>query len=436
MDGPNPVSPESGASSASSQPASGSRMSMRDAIRTAVTSQPEFSGKGSSPTGAEPTPDDTIGSDGKAKPAADGGDTAAYLDADEADGGADLKTGAQPAPTSEKATPLSAGEQGSGDAAKAALPEAPARWPAEERAVFAKLPVDAQRILLAREQRFNSAYTQATQHLADTRKSLEHLTSAFTPQLRSQMQGAGLDERGAIDYLVRYHQMYETNPVAYVQAAIQAKGLSPQQIFPDLAGGQGKTQQADAEAGEGEWVDPYVAKVTQKYDTQLGEMQRQLQSLIQSHQTQTQAQRQQVAESLETVVSEFADAADESGQPRYPHLGQVFDHMLYLMKADPQIQQIPLTRAREKLEAAYEMAVYRLPETRQALIDREVEQRLQASRASAQAESQRREQAQAAERAKRASVARPSPGANAPDMRPASTSIKEAARRAVSEHYR
>jgi hypothetical protein len=426
MDGLQTVSPQDGGAPAS-EPASGGKMSMREAIRAAVTSQPEFSGGKSSPASEEPTPDDVVGAEPKATAKPDSG--VPVSPGQDADASA-LKTGQTPAPT----TPAQPGEHGLRDAAQAALPDAPARWPAAERAWFAALPDDGKRLVLEREKRFNTAYTQVTQDLADTRKKHEHLTSAFTPELRSQMQGAGLDERGAIDYLVRYHQLYETNPVAYVQAAIKAKGLSPQQIFPDLAGTSPSAQPQPP--AEDEWVDPYVRQFTQRYDTELDAVKREQQTLISALRQQATSQQQQMLQSLEEVVSDFASTTDDAGNAAYPHIGEVFDRMLHLMNTDPQLRQIPPTRAREKLEQAYEMAVYLTPELRQRMIDGTVEQRLARQKADAEAERKSREQADAVARAKRASTARPSPGSDAPGARPGRTTIRDAARNAVMEHYR
>lgn len=424
---------QGGAPSPSAESASGAapaKMSMREAIQRAVSSQPEFSGRGQAPASAEPSPDDIVGEAPKATAPTDTSSTANAAPGQDAASAADLPASDKPA----QPTPAQPGEQGLRDAATAVLPDAPARWPAAERAWFATLSDDAKKLVMDREKRFNTSYTQATMELADTRKRHERLTSAFTPELRTQMQGAGLDERGAIDYLVRYHQMYETNPVAYVQAAAKAKGLTPQQIFPELAA-TAATAQPQPQAEE-EWVDPYVAKVTQKYDSELADMKRSLQTLIQTQQQSATTQQQQVLSSLEDVVSDFAQTADDAGNLTYPHIETVFESMLYLMNTNPSLQQIPPTRAREKLEKAYEMAVYMTPELRQQMIDGSVESRIAQERATAEAARKAGENAAAVDRAKRASTARPSPGANAPGVMPGRTSIRDAATRAVREHYR
>ncbi len=424
MDGLPTVSPEGGESS--SQPASGGKMSMRDAVRAAVSSQPEFSGASSSPASGEPTPDDVVGAEPKATAKPDS--SASSAPGQDGDAPAP-KPGEQPAST----TPAQPGEQGQRDAAHSALPDAPARWPAAERAWFAALPDEGKRLVLEREKRFNSAYTQATQELADTRKRHEHLTSAFTPSLRSQMQRAGMDERGALDYLVQYHNLYETNPVAYVQAAVKAKGLTPQQIFPDLAG-TSQAPQPQPKDGEAEWVDPYVQQLTQKYDNQLGTLRDQLQSVIGHLQQSAEGQHRSMLTSLEDVVNDFAGTTDAAGNPKYPHIETVFEDMLTLMSTHPQLQQIPPARAREKLEKAYDMAVHLSPDLRQQLIDGSVNERLASERAASEAERKRKEQADAVEKARRASTARPSPGADAPGARPGRMTIKEAARQAVTPH--
>jgi hypothetical protein len=436
MDGLQPVSPETSAPAPSAQPASGTssgRMSIKDAARAAVQSLSHSSSSSAAPASAPDEPDDTVPDAPPATAPGDGGPVIP-TDASAIDGAETTAAKAEDArslpgtkaPDPEKSGPL----------------EAPSRWPAEERATFSRLPDDAKRILLEREKRFNTAYTQATQELAKTREKYDHLASAFTPELRSQMSRSGLDERGAIGYLVQYHQLYETNPVAYVQAAIQAKGLTPQQVFPQLAAAAQPSPTAPAPA-EDDWLDPAVIRhtqtLTQPLNQELETVKRTLAELQTAHrnaqqQAELHAQREQQAmlQSLEEVVSAFAGATDEAGTPRYPHLDQVFDQMMHLMSTDPGLQAMPVARAQDKLERAYEMAVRLHPELYQLEIDRLTEQRLAALK-------KREDEARAAEaaaRAKRAQTVRPQPGSQGGSVTPGRMSIRDAAKKAVVEHYR
>jgi hypothetical protein len=434
MDGLQPVSPEPGAAAAPSQPASG-RMSIKDAARAAVQSLSDSSSSPSAPASAPDEPDDTFPDTPPATAPGDGGSPDAQPDA------AGSKAAEKPAAKADDARSLPGTKVP--DPEKSGPLEAPSRWPAEERASFAKLPDDAKRILLAREQRFNTAYTQATQDLADVRKKYDHLASAFTPELRSQMSRSGLDERGAIGYLVQYHQLYEANPVAYVQAAIQAKGLTPQQVFPQLAAAPQPSPSPDAPGAEEDWIDPAVMRHlqsrTQGFNTELEAVRRELAMLkqtaqdSQNHLRERQLREQQtMLESLETVVAHFAAATGEDGAVRYPHLDQVFDQMLHLMGTDPGLAALPPTRALEKLERAYEMAVRLHPDLYQQQIDRLAEERI----AALKRQQDEARAAEAAARARRAQTVRPMPGAQGGSVTQGRMSIRDAARKGVAEHYR
>lgn len=431
----NAESPQDGA--AASEPAIG-RMSIKDAARAAVSSMPEFAGKSASSANEELGPDDTVPKAPPATAPKDGSDTDVPLDEEDPAAADKPAAGKQPADDA-RSLP---GEPGPKDADKSALPEAPARWPKEERAWFSTLTEEGKRFALAREKRFNTAYTQVTQELSDTRKNHERLTGAFTPAYRSQMQRAGLDERGALDYLVQFHDLYETNPVRYVQAAIQAKGLTPQQIFPDLASHAQPSPTPAPTPGDEEWLDPVVLKHTQQITTgfnqELETVKRTLAELTKAHQDNhtrhQQAQlleKQTMLESLETVVGDFAAATDEAGGARYPHLESVFDTMLYLMKTNPALQAIPVARAQDKMEQAYEMAVRLNPDLYQQRIQTDVERRL-ADEKKRLADGQA---AEAAARARRVSTVKPSPGASGASVAQGKMSIRDAARKAVSQHF-
>lgn len=431
------VSPDTSAPSAPSQPASG-RVSMKDAIRSAVQDMSNSAGKSAAPASAPDKPDDTAAPEPSSPAEDSGGPQKAKPDAAKPKGAEQPAAKAAGEP---KSAPPSEGKPGSQAPAKAASLEAPARWLPQERADFSRLPDDAKRILLAREQRFNSAYTQATQQLAETRQRLEGLTSVFTPTYRQQMQQAGLDERGAIEYLTRFHDLYEADPVRYVRAAIEAKGLTPSQVFPQLAASH-QPSTTPAQQSEDEWIDPAVLKQTHSlrdhFNQELATVRQSLAQLTQSQQQalaeqqrRADTERQAMQQSLEDVVTAFATATGEGGELRYPHFEDVFDQMLYLMQTNPALKQIPLTNVNARLEQAYEMAVRLNPDLYQASIDAAAENRLAAYRQEQEANAA----AQAAERAKRVATVQPSPGANAGAVRPGRMSLRDSVKTAVSEHY-
>ena len=66
--------------------------------------------------------------------------------------------------------------------------EAPVRWSAEDKEVFASLPNEAKAILIQREKSMEGDYTRKTQDLAEQRKSLEpvkNIMDKWSPALQS-----------------------------------------------------------------------------------------------------------------------------------------------------------------------------------------------------------------------------------------------------------
>lgn len=272
--------------------------------------------------------------------------------------------------------------------------EAPKNWPKDRRDEFATLPDNVKSILLAREKEFNQGLTKNAQENAEHRKRSEAISSVFNAEHRKQMESAGVDEIGAVRQFVALHDFFTRDPVGYLKHLIGVTGVKQDQLF----GGQPQQQTQPAQpASADDWVDPHVIELRSELQTLKAENQHLKQNFTQFQSSYS--QREQL--SLREEVDRFKSAADQTGNPAYPHYDAVMPIMRHLMDADPEIAAIPDWKAQDKLKAAYEKAVWMNPDVRQALIDNQVNQSLSSQLKTAEVE-----------RAKAAASKRPSPGAN------------------------
>jgi len=296
-------------------------------------------------------------------------------------------------------------EARTGDQAVEVL-KAPSRWPAERRAEFERLPVEAQRILLERDREANTLVTKVTQEAAALRKTAEGLQSLFSEDHRKQMKAAGLDEVGAVRYLLSMHDAMNRDPVSFVRRIVAEAGLRPEQIFAE------KEQTVNGRASEDEWMDPHVKQLADQY----AQLQQQLQQLHE-------AQRRAAFDAMVAEIETFEAEKDAHGNLKHPLFKDVSETMMKLLREHPELRQIPDHQMRRKLERAYELAIYADPKMRERVIEEELARRLQ-----------ERQSQMAAERAAKASAVRPSPGAAAPDVKPrGAVSVRDAVRQAAAQ---
>lgn len=398
------------------EPAPG-KMSLRDAVRAGVQSVPKFSGKQeASPASDDLATEEPSPSDAPARATPDAGSSAPDTpDAGDGDG----------------VTPRPVEGHTDEQASKEPL-AAPSRWPEDRRKAFEALPEDAKRILLEREKEFNTGLTQNAQKSADSVKKLEAINSHFQDHHRREMQAAGLDEAGAIRDLLSRHDAFNRDPVGYGAAVakqlgkgdpalyiaelIKRTGVTPDKLFPGYQP-QGQQPQADPAAPPpvDEWEDPAIVEMKRE----LGEL-KQFYQQQRDRESQTAKEQQDAAKrQFYEQVEAFETAVNTDGTPKYPHIGSVINEVIRLVSNDPELYRNP----QSVLEAAYGQAIYANPTVRQTLMEEEFSKRLAAKEAQA-----------AAERAKKAAPARPSPGSAGGSVNRGKMSIKDAVRTAVAQH--
>jgi len=378
------------------------KLSLDEAVKTAVQSLQE------SDTQAVPNADADAEHVDEAEDEAheasadvDGGDPDPDADKDAKD--ADK---AETPAKSEESDSEKAGQDAS-EAASSTL-DAPARWPKDRKEQFDKLPDDAKKIVLEREAEFNKGFTEYAQKVQGEVKLAQTVRESFTDDHREQMRTSGLDEAGAVRELVKLHDYYHRDPVSYVKAAIKHRQLTPEQVFPELFGGDAPDQQeGEASAPDHPQHDPALQTVQQD----VGSIKRFLSDQI----------RQQQLSFVEQTINRLADEKDEGGNPKHPHFDEVIDDVMSLLERDKRTTSGDIGQLDEVLREAYETAVYRRPDLRQQIIDSEVQSRLAAETKTAEAD-----------KARKAATRKGSPGSSTGKARKGKMSLDEAVRAAVN----
>jgi len=355
--------------------------------------------------------------------------------------GTHSKADAKPAPDA-KAAP---------EPAKGSL-EAPRQWKKEWREKFEKLTPEAKEILLERDREYNKGFTKNAQEHAEVRRFSEGVKSAFQPHHRQQMAQTGLDDVGAVKYLLAQHDAFNSDPVGFVATTAKQVG-DPLKFLSAVAQRAGVSLDASASqaaqaqpaqaADAAEWVDPQVIELRKQLDEtrqQLGGitqyLQTQTQTAAQREATMREAQERQWQGRVATEIENFVGATDDQGNLLYPHAEDVQQQMAVLLASEPTLAKLKYSDPARALQEAYQHAVYLNPQIRESVIEAEKARALAAKEAEWRQQFQTAQAAQAAHRAKTAATVKGSPGANGSSRPQQRMSIDEAVRAGVRSVFR
>lgn len=296
-------------------------------------------------------------------------ETRATAKADKTDAAADEDPASDADPAS--ADPAAA------PAPKAATLEPPQRWPAERKQVFAKLPPEAQKEMLALTKDLEGGFTRKAMELSDQAKFAEAVRGLWSDDTsRAQMAQVGLDEVGYVRYLHSLQRFATQEPARYIAWAMQSLGVRPEQLGiggqPQQTNGQQASNSTGDPALDDILIDPAVKELRQEFASQretIQQLQARLQAEDQRAQQYQQQQRQARAQAIANTWQEFRATIDDSGQLAFPHADVLMRKMGALMETDPEIA--PMTDGMEKLIAAYEQAMWATPSLRTARLDSE-----------------------------------------------------------------
>lgn len=244
-----------------------------------------------SDVGRERNPDGTF----KAKPEGDGATPAVPL---------------EPVKAAAAATDPAAAAAATGKA------EPPARWNAEEKAIFAKLPPDAQKAMAALDERFRGDWTRKTQEAAAVRAEADPILKIFEPH-REALALANQTPAGIVQRWAAAEQFLQRDPVEAVTWLVTNYLRQPGGVEALVARLTGEA------APGGEAIDPTVKPLYDRIDR--------LESHIAGRQR---ADGEATISRTVQTIDQFLEEKDQSGKPLRPYADDVLDDMIALSKAD------------------------------------------------------------------------------------------------------
>lgn len=295
----------------------------------------------------------------------------------------------------EDAAPLSASKHDDDDEGFDPL-NAPKHWPDADKQAFAKLTREGQEIALKLAKNLEGGFTRKSQELSDKARFADSVRGLFDDTSRAQLQRAGVDEVGYFNHLHSLQRFATQEPVKYLKWAMQNLGITPDQLGISQAkpDHQGQSQPA---AGHDPLQDLLVDPEVARMKAELNELRDIVHGERRAKAEAEHATRVNTANALNTQIRAFREALDDHGQLQYPHFDAVKAHMGALMDTDPDLAR--LADGPEKLQKAYDMAIWARPDLRQGFIEQEAQKKV--------LEAQKKRDA---ERAKRATSVKPSAG--------------------------
>jgi hypothetical protein len=322
------------------------------------------------------------------------------------------KPGGEKAPRPKEANKLESDKDtGAHEAPK--VFEAPKHWSEADRSAFAGLTDDAKGIVTKLAKNLEAGFTRKSQELSDKAKFADGVRGLFTDADRQQMAQAGTDEQGVMHYLLGLQRFATQKPVEYLKWAMQNLRVTPDMLgLPQANQQDPKKPEEDIEAL---LRDPKVSAL----EAELAALKQWRDEELSSRQQNQQRTYATQVQSIQSAISDFRSAIDDdTGQLKYPHFDAVQRHMGALMDTDPDLVKLP--DGPDKLQKAYDMAVWARPDLRQSFIEQEAQKRA--------AEQEKRANA---ERAKRAAAVKPA--ANAATSKPRANTLDSAIETAMSK---
>jgi len=246
----------------------------------------------------------------------------------------------------------------------------PSDWSADKREAWTKLPQDIQKYLVSRQSEVQAFVNQKSQEAARLSRERDAFYQAISPRAEV-LQAAGVHPVQYIENLIKAEQMMDANPVDALQRLAAHYKI-------DLA--------------------ELAHQATQPVSPDVLALRNELNALRQQQQESQTVQQQRAYEqyrgSVASVVEDFKGATDDSGQPLFPHARDPQFEAAMGIEAKLLRSQNPQMPIEDVLVKAYDATVWKLPNTRQAEIEKQT--RIAQARATSAAKT-RSEQARARE---------------------------------------
>lgn len=217
----------------------------------------------------------------------------------------------------------------------------PVSWSAEDRAVFGKLPRDAQEIVLRRESERDQYLNQKAGEIAQYQRQVADIEKVIEPH-KQDWALEGETPSQVISRLVAFENLAEENPLQAIQYLADSYGVDMRQLS------QAPQQPVDPRYQElmarQEQMEDYVAQ-------------------------QQQVQQQQTYTNAEVGIAQFASATDENGELLHPDFLELQDTMAPIVSSLRAAS--PHKTHEELLREAYKAASVLNPATQQRYLERE-----------------------------------------------------------------
>lgn len=204
---------------------------------------------------------------------------------------------------------------------------------------FAKLPTDMKKIVAKRMHEMERGLSQIVSQTKEKTRFAEQVEDMLEPY-KHMMAVSGNDPISGLKHLLALNDFAHSSPVEYIkwtasQLGVDLRGLTDmhgQQQLPSMGG----------------------------MDPQFQQLQNQVSALSSYIQQQEQSRLSEIHNSAGMTVSEFINATDSAGNPKYPYVEQLAPTMRIFIENDP--------TGRMTLEEAYDRALYADPSTRETMI--------------------------------------------------------------------
>jgi hypothetical protein len=232
----------------------------------------------------------------------------------------------------------------------------PDHWSAEDRAVFAKLPPDAQAMLQRRYSEMEADYTRKSQANASAVQAVNALAPIFSdPDIQRSLQEWQVHPVGAIQQWAGFHKRavspnFQDRAGLLIDLATQM-GFDPAKLFAP-------NRPPEPQLPPGVKDDPAVRYLANQYGQTASEIQA-LRNQVQGIQRAEQQKYEQ--ESLKVTrwsIDKYADEKGPDGRPLRPDFDEQLPYILELFQANPE----------RDLQEAYETARRMNPKTFEALV--------------------------------------------------------------------
>ena len=242
----------------------------------------------------------------------------------------------------------------------------PDNWPKDYRDPYKAAPEDIRTAWSTHINDVMSASDKRQSEYQEDRAFANEIRGLITPEVEAQMASAGMNSIQGIQFLLNLHERYSRDPADYARWIFEQANLRPEDVF-------GMSREENGEAPQ---ADPRFSQIS----NELGNLRSQLSSF-------ENRQHQNAIASANTVIQEFRGQADDNGDPVYPHFDALEETIGQILNTDPSIQNLDM---RERLEKAYDLAVWRTPEIRDQMVEKKALEKAEADRAKAEAEKAKR----------------------------------------------